>query len=85
MAGLLLRNARILDGSGQAPFDGSVHVEGTRIKAMAGHNAAAPSGTKEIDCNGRTLMPGLVESHGHVTFLDTAGLEALGEIYKQAA
>ncbi|MEQ9491667.1 MAG: amidohydrolase family protein [Alphaproteobacteria bacterium] len=80
MSGLFLRNARILDGSGQAPFDGSVHVEGTRIKKMAGHNAAAPSGTQEIDCSGRTLMPGLVESHGHVTFGDTASLEALGEI-----
>ena len=31
-----------------------------------------------VDGGGATLMPGLVEAHSHLTFLDTADLESLG-------
>jgi imidazolonepropionase-like amidohydrolase len=54
-------------------------VEGNRIKAVAAaaHPIAA-SGAAVVDGNGATLMPGLVEAHSHLTFLDTADLESLG-------
>ena len=34
MAGWLITNVRILDGSGRAPYPGSGRVEGSRIAAV---------------------------------------------------
>ena len=75
MAHYLITNARILDGTGRAPFPGWVRVEDNRI-AEVGTGAAAPSvlpgahGPLVIDGAGATLMPGLVESHAHIGLAD---------------
>lgn len=75
----LFRNVNVLDCTGAAPFAGSVLVEGNRIKAVAPQGAAiASDGASVVDGMGATLMPGLVESHSHLTFLDTSDLESLG-------
>jgi len=61
---LWLTNARLLDGTGAAPRDGvSVLVEDGRIARIDGE---APEGAATIDLAGRTLMPGLIDSHSHV-------------------
>ncbi len=60
------KNARIFDGSGRAPFAGDVLVEGEHITAV-GQFESAPS-ADVIDCGGRTLMPGMVEAHAHLTW-----------------
>jgi imidazolonepropionase-like amidohydrolase len=79
MSRTLFRNVTVLDCTGAAPFAGSVLVEGNRIKAVAAHGAPmAADGAVVVDGMGATLMPGLVESHSHLTFLDTADLESLG-------
>lgn len=44
---------------------GTVVVEGNRITAV-GHNVAIPAGAKQIDARGKTIMPGIVDVHGHV-------------------
>lgn len=81
MSETLFKNVRVLDGTGADPFDGEVLVKGNRISQIArgGASIAAP-GAEVVDGNGCTLMPGLIESHAHVTFLDTSSLEALGEV-----
>ena len=71
---LLFTNARIFDGSGRAPFQGEVLVEKNRIKAVSD----SPSRTtardaKVVDCGGRTLMPGLVEAHAHLSWPSSVG------------
>ena len=72
---LLIANARILDGTGRAPFAGAVRVEGNRIAAVTpGAAPPAPGGTV-IDARGATLMPGLVESHAHLGFADLSSHE----------
>lgn len=71
MAGTLLRNASILDGTGAPPFRGDVRVAGARIAAVAPH-LASEAGDTVVDCAGRTLMPGLIEPHAHLSFLDQA-------------
>lgn len=81
MSETLFRNVRVLDGSGADPFSGEVLVKGNRIAQISrgGMPIAAP-GAEVIDGGGSTLLPGLIESHAHVTFLDTSSLEALGEV-----
>jgi imidazolonepropionase-like amidohydrolase len=79
MAKILFRNVNVLDCTGAPPFAGQVLVEGSRIKVVAPQGAAiAADGAHEVDGGGATLMPGLIESHSHLSFLDVSSLESLG-------
>jgi hypothetical protein len=53
-------NARIIDGSGNAPFEGTVVLRGDRI-AEVGRSVKPPDGARIIDAKGGTVMPGLVD------------------------
>ncbi|MFN3369958.1 MAG: amidohydrolase family protein [Sphingomonadaceae bacterium] len=67
-ADTLFRNVRVFDGTSprlSAPTD--VLVSGNRI-ARIGQRLAAPAGATVIDGAGRTLMPGLIDVHVHMTF-----------------
>lgn len=79
---LLIEHATVWDGSGAAPFPGQVLIEGERIEAVApaGQAVAAAEGAKRLDAGGRFLMPGLVEGHAHLSFVDTPRGTALGEL-----
>ena len=69
MPRILITNASIFDGTGSAPFPGEVLIEGTRIVAVArGGEHINPEGAEQIDGAGATLIPGLVEAHGHLGF-----------------
>ena len=76
MTSILFRNASVLDGSGAAPFRGDVHVEGNRIAHVGPTGRApVPAHASVVECDGATLMPGLVESHVHLSFVDTTTLQ----------
>lgn len=65
---LLLRDVRVFDGVGpelSAPTD--VLVRGARIERIA-PDQAAPAEARVIEGRGRTLMPGLIDVHVHLTF-----------------
>ena len=80
MANTIISNVRILDGSGEAPFDGEVEIQGERIKAVGqGIGALAREGQSELDGGGMTLMPGLIESHAHASFPDIENFEQIGD------
>lgn len=66
----LIRDARIFDGTGSASQRGSVLVDGNHIAKVAfGDDAlAGEEADAIIDADGRTLMPGLVEAHTHLTW-----------------
>ena len=66
----LIRNIAIFDGTGAAPFPGAVIVEGDRIAAFLHDEAAiaAVEADSVIDGLGATLMPGMVDSHTHLTW-----------------
>jgi imidazolonepropionase-like amidohydrolase len=77
----LFTNVQVIDGSGAQPFAGEVLVAGNRIKTIARDGSALPrDGAEVIDGGGQTLMPGLIESHAHISFCDTPDLESLGDI-----
>jgi imidazolonepropionase-like amidohydrolase len=69
--GLCLTSARLIDGTGAPPLErATVLIENGRIAGVDTTDAAVPAGTPRLDLGGRTLMPGLVDAHVHVTGFD---------------
>lgn len=60
---LVIRNARILDGAGNAWFAGDVAVRGDTIVEV-GHLPNAPANWT-LDAKGLTLAPGFIDTHSH--------------------
>jgi imidazolonepropionase-like amidohydrolase len=78
---VLFRGANVWDGSGAAAFLADVLVEGSRIKTIArAPNRLAADGVVVIEARGRTLMPGLVEGHAHISFGGAVNDSDLGNI-----
>jgi imidazolonepropionase-like amidohydrolase len=65
----VFRNVRVFDGERMLPAQ-DVLVEGGRI-ARLGERLVAPEGAAEVDGRGKTLLPGLIDSHTH-TYGDNA-------------
>jgi imidazolonepropionase-like amidohydrolase len=65
---VVLRAARLIDGSGAAPVaNGVVVVTDDRIVAAGREGAVTvPSGAKVIDLGDATLLPGLIDMHVHL-------------------
>ncbi len=62
---LAVRNAWIYPITGPVIASGTLVVTDGKITAI-GANVPVPAGARVIDAGGRTLMPGLVESHSHM-------------------
>jgi imidazolonepropionase-like amidohydrolase len=63
---LALVGARIITAAGDTVIEnGTAIVEGNRITAV-GRNLPIPSGARQIDLRGKTIMPGIIDVHGHV-------------------
>ncbi len=78
MVDTLFTNVRILDGTGQNPYPGSVLVQGNRIRQVGRSTAPiSASGATVIDGAGATLMPGMCEAHTHFSWNDAATLGAI--------
>lgn len=74
MQSILFMNAMIFDGTGREPFAGEILVTGNRIAVVAeGKEQISHNGAAIINCNGATLMPGLVESHAHLSWPSSVG------------
>ncbi len=71
---ILLRNARLIDGTGRAVQDGAaILIEGDTIVhagPLAAADAPDPAATVTVDAGGRTVIPGLVEAHLHLSYND---------------
>src|SRR5436189_3642107 len=69
--------ARLIDGTDRAPVDNAtIVVRDGRVVAAGAAGAAGvaiPAGAERIPLAGKTVIPGLVNAHGHVG--DTVGLE----------
>jgi imidazolonepropionase-like amidohydrolase len=63
---VLLRPARLFDGVDPKPHAGwDVLVENGKIAAVGPH-LPVPAGARLIELPGETLMPGMIEGHGHL-------------------
>ena len=81
MPSVLFTGVNVLDCTGAAPFPGEVFVEGNRIAAVARDgNRLSRENVDVIDGAGATLMPGLIESHAHLSIDNAADLVQIGMI-----
>ncbi|MGH7630967.1 MAG: amidohydrolase family protein, partial [Gemmatimonadales bacterium] len=66
--GVALVGATLVDGSGAAPrADAVVVVRGGRIEAVTSRTGfSLPDRTTQVDVSGKWIIPGLIDSHGHV-------------------
>ncbi|HSF46237.1 MAG TPA: amidohydrolase family protein [Chitinophagaceae bacterium] len=65
---ILLKNARILTMKQDEVIEnGDILIVNNRIKAIGRSGTLnAPSNAKQIDCSGKTVMPGFVDVHSHM-------------------
>lgn len=62
-------NARLLDGTGSPARPATVTIIDGKVAAVGGVGEPPQHSTDEvIDLRGRTLMPGLIDAHTHLTY-----------------
>jgi imidazolonepropionase-like amidohydrolase len=73
--------ARIIDGSGGPPIEnGTLVVQDGKISAVGpASSTSVPSGVTRVEAAGKTIIPGLINAHGHIT--DVRGLKASADFY----
>lgn len=62
MADLVIRGGTVVDGTGAAPFEADIAIEGGRITAIG---RVTDRAGEEIDARGRIVSPGFVDIHTH--------------------
>ena len=81
MTKTLFTGIHVLDCTGADPYPGEVLVEGSRIVEVSrGTRPMSYENVDVIEGNGATLMPGLIESHAHLSIDDAADLVQIGMI-----
>lgn len=61
----LIRNARVIDGTGQQAFDADVVVDAGSITQILRRPGDAPAARRTVDAAGRVLCPGFIDMHAH--------------------
>ena len=62
MFDLVIRNGRIVDGTGALAFSGDVAIEDGRIAEVG---TVSGSARNQLDADERLVTPGFVDPHGH--------------------
>lgn len=70
---VLIRGARVVDGTGAPARVADVLIRNGRIEAV-GPDLAAPAGARAIDASGQTLIPGLFDLHTHLSASAATGV-----------
>ena len=77
---VIVRAGKVLDvKTGQTVSNQAITIEGDKIVSIGSASSAASEGATIIDLPNATVLPGLIDSHTHITF-DPKGLgyESLG-------
>jgi N-acyl-D-amino-acid deacylase len=77
---MLLRNARVIDGTGAPAFAGHVLIDGERLGAVLRQGEEVPPADLELDLAGYALAPGFIDMHSHADFV--LPLEDHGELLR---
>src|SRR6476620_7704886 len=69
---VVVRGGRVFDGTGAAAREGTLVITGNRITAILAPNAAStwPRDARVIDAAGKTVMPGLIDLHTHLSYVN---------------
>ena len=62
MFDILIKNAKIIDGTGCEPVQGNIWIQDGKV---AGSGADTPEAREVIDADGLAVMPGFVDLHTH--------------------
>jgi N-acyl-D-amino-acid deacylase len=76
---VLITNARIVDGTGNPWYRGSVAIVGDRI-AYVGPSIPGLTAQRVIDANGQVVAPGFIDMLGHSEFSILRGPHAVSKI-----
>ncbi len=66
---LVITNARIMTASHGTIAKGSIHIKDGKIAAV-GEKVSVPAGALVVDAAGKTVTPGLIDSHSHIALGD---------------
>lgn len=66
-ATVVIHTSKLIDGRGASLSNADIVVVNGKI-ARVGPVAAVPKGAREIDLRGRTVLPGLIDVHSHLTW-----------------
>ena len=71
---VVFEGARLISGDGGASVESSAFiVENNRFTAVGRKGQLnVPSGATHVDLTGKTVMPAIIDAHGHLGFLDMA-------------
>ena len=77
-AATLFEGARLIIGDESAPIEGSAFVvEGSTITRVGRQGElAVPEGAARVDLTGKTVMPGIINAHGHLGYRKGASFSA---------
>ena len=64
----LFADGFVWDGRSDSRIEADVLIDGDRIVAVGDVPPALAQGARHIDARGATLIPGMVEAHGHLSF-----------------
>ena len=73
MARTVITKGLVFDGSGTPPRPAEVTLDGERVVSVTPGHSDDHGTDRVIDATGCTVMPGLIESHGHLTFPSAVG------------
>ena len=64
----VLQHARVIDGTGRDPIpDAAIVIAGGKIRDIGPSSSVkAPESAPVVDLSGKTIMPGIINLHGHV-------------------
>ena len=80
MLDVILRNARIVDGSGNPWYRGDVGIQGDKIVRVG--RVETDDAARTIDCGGQIVSPGFIDMHTHADVMLLAEPKHEGKIYQ---
>ncbi|MEK7850624.1 MAG: amidohydrolase family protein, partial [Deltaproteobacteria bacterium] len=75
---ILIKDARIIDGSGEPSFEGSIGIKEEKIAAIG--NISESQAKTVIDAKGLAVSPGFIDIHAHSEFTLLADPRGEGKV-----
>ncbi len=80
MPNTIFANVQLFDGTSKDLYPGEVEIQGNRIAKVAkGAERLEREGRVVVDGHGATLMPGLINTHGHLSYPAVPTLKDVAE------